>query len=140
MRYATIAAVAILLGCSETSQTVNPSPIDIHIDQPTNTTQPPAPVTPSSPNGPGSPVSLVLDPPSIEGTAPSSVVVKVIAISETGVELQSLNLTVSGLDPAVATVKAVDGRFVSFSLKAAGVTTAIITAAGAQTTLVITVS
>lgn len=140
MRITSIVAIAFLVGCTEV--TVSPSPIDFHIEQPTTTTSaPPSDPVPTPPReDPGTPVSLILDPPSVEGTAPSSVVVKVIAVDSTGTEIPSVSLTVSGLDPAVATLKGVDGRFVSFSLKAPGVTTAIITAAGAQTSLVITVN
>ena len=134
-------AVIICVGCS-VEQTTTPSSVSVDISQPIEGTgvttgpTPPAPTPPST----GDVVSLVFDPPSVTGSAATSVVVKVIALDEAGNEVPSVNLTVKVSDPAIATLKDVDGRFVSFSLVSAGTTTAIITAAGAQASLVITVS
>lgn len=140
MRALIVVLVFLVTACTNVDQTVSPSAVDVNVSTPPVDvgvgTTPPPDTTPV----PSSPVTLVLDPPSIEGAAPSSAVVKVTALDAGGNEVQSVNLTVSGLDTNVAAVKEVDGRFVSFSLKASGVTTAIITAAGAQTVLVITVS
>ena len=136
-----VAVVAILIGC-KVEQTVTPSSVEVDILQPIESTgvdvTPPA--GPTQPREPGDVVSLVFNPPSIEGTAPSSVVVQVIALDEAGDEVRSVNLTVRVADVAVAALKDIDGRFVSFSLKSSGTTTAIITAAGAQSKLVITVN
>jgi hypothetical protein len=67
-------------------------------------------------------------------------VVQVIALNQAGQEIPSVSLTVIVSDSSVATVKDIDGRFVSFSLVSAGVTSAIVTAAGAQAQFVITVT
>lgn len=135
-------AVMICVGCS-VEQTTTPSSVSVDILQPIESTgvdtggTPPGP---TQPREPGDVVSLVFDPPSITGPAPSSVVVKVIALDEAGDEVRSVNLTVRMSDPLIASVKDVDGRFVSFSLKSTGTTTAVITAAGAQGALPITVN
>ncbi len=135
-------SIMICIGC-KVEQTTTPSSVSVDILQPIESTgvdtggTPPAP---TQPREPGDVVSLVFDPPSITGSAPSSVVVKVIALDQTGDEVRSVNLTVRVTDQGVASVKGIDGRFVSFSLKSSGTTTAIVTAAGAQASLVITVN
>ncbi len=134
-------AVIICVGC-KVEQTTTPSSVSVDILQPIESTgvDVTPPTGPTQPRDPGDVVSLVFDPPSITGSAPSSVVVKVIALDQAGDEVRSVNLTVRMSDPLVASVKDVDGRFVSFSLKSTGTTTAIVTAAGAQGALPITVN
>ena len=135
-------AVLICIGC-KVEQTTTPSSVSVDILQPIESTGVDTggtPPDPTQPREPGDVVSLVFDPPSITGSAPSSVVVKVIALDQAGDEVRSVDLTVRMTDPLVASVKGIDGRFVSFSLKSTGTTTAVITAAGAQGALPITVN
>ncbi len=139
MRTLLAITIAITVGCTEVSQITNPSSVDVSVSTPpvdvgAGTTPPPT----SPPDG--SPVSIVLEPASVEGTSPGSVVVQVIVLDEAGNEVPSANITVSGLDTSVARFTTRDGRWVSFALVGPGTTTAIITASGAQATLVFTVN
>ncbi len=124
-----------MVSCIEVSTVVEPSPVDVDISS----------ATPSVPTGTvatndDDPVSLVFKPPAITGPASTSVVVQVIALNQAGQEIPSVNLTVTISDTAVASVKDIEGRFVSFSLVAAGTTSVIVTAAGAQAQFEITVT
>lgn len=123
------------VGCIENSLVVEPSPVDVDISS----------ATPTDPTGnvatnDDDPVSLVFKPPAVTGPAATSVVVQVIALNQAGQEIPSVSLTVKVSDTAIATVKDIEGRFVSFSLVSTGVTSVIVTAAGAQAEFVITVS
>ena len=74
------------------------------------------------------------------GACQTSVVVQVIALNQAGQEIPSVNLTVTVGDTAIATVKDIEGRWISFSLVAPGTTSVIVTAAGAQATFEVTVT
>ena len=130
-------SVMICIGC-KVEQVTNPSSVSVDILQPIESTgvdtggSPP----PSQPVA----VSILLSPTSVEGVAPSSVWVLVIVRDANGTEIPSANITVSGLDTSVVQFNRREGRQLNFSLVAAGAATAIITASGAQATLVFTVN
>ena len=126
---------AVSVGCIENSLVVEPSPVDVDI----SSALPPA-VDGNVATNDDDPVSLVFKPPAITGPSGTSVVVQVIALNQAGQEIPSVNLTVTVGDTAIATVKDIEGRFISFSLVAAGTTSVIVTAAGAQATFEVTVT
>ncbi len=130
-------AIVWFVACTEISQIVEPTSVDVDISIPNGGA---AVGTGVDPGHADEPVKLVLDPPTVNVVVGTPVVVKVIALNQAGQEIPSVDLTVSVADPTVAAVKDIDGRFISFETKAIGSTTAIITAAGAQTSLVITVA
>jgi hypothetical protein len=128
-----------VVSCTDVNQIVEPTSVDVNVSTPSGTVETGTGGTPPAP-GDNDPVSLVFEPPSITAPSGTSVVVQVIALNQAGQEIPSVSLTVIVSDSSVATVKDIDGRFVSFSLVSAGVTSAIVTAAGAQAQFVITVT
>jgi hypothetical protein len=122
-----------VISCTDVNQSILPSSVDVTVSMPSGTVETGTGGTTPAP-GDNDPVSLVFEPPAITGTAATSVVVQVIALNQAGQEIPSINLTVRVTDTAIATLKDIDGRFISISLVATGTTSVTVTAAGAQAT------
>lgn len=137
MRTLIVVLALLVAACTSVDQTTFPSSVDVNIQQPNTSTG--VDTGGSSPPGQPVAVSILLSPTSVEGAAPSSVWVLVIVRDANGTEIPSANITVSGLNTSVVLFNRREGRQLNFSLVGPGATTAIVTASGAQATLVFTV-
>ncbi len=125
-------ATLFLVGCFETPTATTPAPVDIDIDISFGE-------TPPEETPPSSAVSVALSPTSITAAVGQVVNVTVTA-RENGQEIPSSNITVSILDATIARFAGRTDRTIQIQGLAVGTTEAIVTAAGAQATLPITVT
>ncbi len=131
----TLFATLISISCTEVTQTIEPSPVEVTV------TQPGAPEEPDqTPTTPGVSGTITLEPATFEVTVSKNVNVKVIVKDSNGKEIPSENISVSILDPTVLELVEIDNRILTFGGVSPGVTSVIITATGLQTSLVATVT
>lgn len=135
MKFFLTALLALALGCTEVTQLVNPSSVDVSVT--------PGSTTTGTGNGPSTPapgtVALFLEPPSpITIQVGKNVSVKVLAKSS-GVEVPTQNLQVSIADLTIASVAEIDGRFVLLSGNSEGQTAGIVSANNVQVPILINV-
>ncbi len=127
-------SVLIALGafaCTEVTQTIQPSPVDVSVSGPASTTE--ETPTPAS-NG-----TISLEPSSIEVQVGKNVAVMVIVRDTNGVEVPSENISVSIIDKTLVRLVEIDNRIITFGGLAAGQTSIIISASGLQASLDVTV-
>lgn len=128
-----LTALIICAGCTEVTQTIQPSPVTVEVSQPT------APDEPAAPNPAGDLGTITLEPASGEVAVSKNVNVMVIVKDSGGVEIPSENISVNIIDKDIVELVEIDGRILTFGGVAAGITSVIITASGLQTSIVITV-
>ena len=127
-----LVSVLISLGaCTEVSQVVSPSPVDVSVSGPASTTR--ETPTPAS-NG-----TISLEPSSIEVQVGKNVAVMVIVRDDNGVEVPSENISVSIIDKTLVRLVEIDNRILTFGGLAEGQTSVIISASGLQASLDVTV-
>ena len=128
-----LVSVLISLGaCTEVSQVVSPSPVDVSVSSPASTTGETTP-TPAS-NG-----TITLEPSSIEVQVGKNVAVMVIVRDANGVEVPSENISVSIIDKTLVRLVEIDNRVITFGGLAEGQTSILISASGLQASLDVTV-
>ncbi len=123
-------SVLISLGafaCTEVTQTIQPSPVDVSVSGPASTTG--ETTTPAS-NG-----TITLEPSSIEVQVGKNVAVMVIVRDANGVEVPSENISVSIIDKTLVRLVEIDNRIITFGGIAAGQTSILISASGFQASL-----
>ena len=130
---ALVALVFLVVGCTEVTQTIEPSPVDVNITTPTT------PPEPSSPDNPGPSGTITLDPPRGSVAVGKNLNVMVIVRDPNGVEVPSENLSVNIADKTVLRLNEIDGRVLQFEGVAVGTTSVIVSASGLQTSIVIEV-
>ena len=127
-----LVSVLISLGaCTEVSQVVSPSPVDVSVSSPAST----ADETPT----PASNGTITLEPSSIEVQVEKNVAVMVIVRDANGVEVPSENISVSIVDKTLVRLVEIDNRIITFGGLAVGQTAVIISASGLQASLDVTV-
>ena len=124
---ALFAVLIVLLGCTEVTQTIQPSPVDVSVSSPAST----AGETPT----PASNGTITLEPSSIEVQVGKNVAVMVIVRDANGVEVPSENISVSIIDKMLVRLVEIDNRIITFGGLAAGKTSILISASGLQASL-----
>ena len=124
---ALFAVLIVLLGCTEVTQTIQPSPVDVSVSSPAST----AGETPT----PASNGTITLEPSSIEVQVGKNVAVMVIVRDANGVEAPSENISVSIIDKMLVRLVEIDNRIITFGGLAAGKTSILISASGLQASL-----
>jgi len=125
-----VLAAAMLAACTEVTQTLSPSDVNVTSEQPTPTTTAP----PSQASG-----TITLEPASVSVAVGKNVNVQVTVRDPNGVEVPSENLSVNIADKSVLRLSEIDGRILQFEGLAAGTTSVIVSTSGLQTSLVATV-
>ncbi len=123
-------SVLIVLGafaCTEVTQTIQPSGVDVSVSGPASTTGETTP-TPAS-NG-----TITLEPSSIEVQVGKNVAVMVIVRDANGVEVPSENISVS-IDKTLVRLVEIDNRVITFGGLAVGKTSILISASALQASL-----
>lgn len=121
-------AIVLFVGCTEASLTVAPSVVEVVIAQPGTT------IGTGNGSEPGQPV-MTLDPPLLEGSI-GDTLHSTVNLTQAGQPITPKNITVGGLNPAVATLTTdTDQRTLAFLCVGAGITAPIITASGFQQAL-----
>ena len=121
----------LYLGCTEVVTT--PSSVTVEIANPTNQAAGAAVVPPPVvlPNG----VTLVADPPDIEGPPGASIWVTITAFKD-GLEVAGFDVDDARvINPLIASKVTIEGRQVQFRLNTPGVSSAIVEALGAFVSL-----
>ena len=131
-----LAMAALLFGCTEVTQTIEPSPVDVRVD----TGGTPSTAEPTTGNIPGV-GSLTLDPPAPYAiTVDQTLNVKVIFRGTDGAEAPTENLSATPTNSGIVVRVETDNRIVTFRGVAPGATSILFTANGLATTADITVS
>ena len=128
-------SVLIALGafaCTEVTQTIQPSGVDVSVSGPASTTGETTP-TPAS-NG-----TITLEPSSIEVQVEKNVAVMVIVRDANGVEVPSENISVSIIDKTLVRLVEIDNRIITFGGLSVGQTSILISASELQASLDVTV-
>ncbi len=125
-------AAAGAFACTEVTQTIQPSPVDVSVSGPASTTG----ETPT----PASGGTITLEPSSIEVQVGKNVAVMVIVRNANGVEVPSENISVSIVDKTLVRLVEIDNRIIiTFGGLAEGQTSVLISASGLQASLDATV-
>ena len=122
--------VAILLACTQVTQTVGPTTVGAAGQSP-EASKPAAAIAPSPPAS----GSISLEPDSITAAVGDTAYVKVIVTDGQGVEVDSKSITASIADTSILRDTGVDARTISFIGVKAGTTSVIISASGLQASL-----
>ena len=117
------------LACTEVTQTIQPSPVDVSVGNPDSGSEPEEP-KPSPSGG-----TITLEPSSLEVQVGKNVHVMVIVRDGNGVEAPSENISVSIIDKTLVRLVEIDNRVITFGGLAAGETSVLISASGLQASL-----
>ena len=121
------------LACTEVTQTIQPSPVDVSVGNPDSGSEPEEP-KPSPSGG-----TITLEPPNIEVKVGKNVHVMIIVRDGNGIEVPSENISVSIIDKTLVRLVEIDNRVITFGGLAEGQTSVIISASGLQASLDVTV-
>jgi len=127
LKFLLLVSLSLYLGCTEITTT--PSSVSVDIANPTTGTVGTGTVVPPIVLPVG--VTLIADPPDIEGNPGQSIWVTVTAFKD-GLEVAGFDVDGARvINPLIANVADIDGRQVQFRLNSLGSTSAIIEALGA---------
>lgn len=128
------ALFAILsVGCTEVTQTIEPSPVSIDVNAPGTTSvgDPPPTTTVGG--------TIELEPPNGEVAVGKNLNVMVIVRDTNGQEVPSENITIAIANLTIVRLVEIDGRTIALEGLAVGSTSVIVSASGLQTSMVVAV-